>query len=447
MKHSMIIFLVFITASILFAETTGNNVETGLTKSVPNLIDYQGRITDSSNDPITTPVSIVFAIYDNSVDGTQLWSETHTSVTPVEGLVHVLLGSESAFASDLFDGSERWLGIKVGGDNEMTPRLKIVSSPYAIHSDNADFLDGNHGAYYLDWNNSTNVPADILDGDDDVLADLSCADGQIAKWNAASSAWECASDISSYYTASTGIQLLGNDFQHVDTSTQSSLSNVNGTVVEDLVFDSFGHVTGVTSYNLDGRYFTEIESNEKFINKTGDTMTGQLMSVVSSGTSPFVITSPTLNYNLNADMLDGLHASSFMTAATDNWVNIWGDTMTGTLKIIAGGVEAETTSTNGIGVYGEAKGNDYSNKYGVYGLANGSGTNYGIYGKATMGTTNYAGYFDGDVRILGTTTMHDVLHLTPMATAPTFPSNGDIYVGTDNHIYCYLKGVWKQLDN
>jgi len=134
MKHSMIVFLILISAAIILAEKNGNNGKTELTRSVPNMIDYQGRITDGSNDPITTPVSIAFAIYDNSVDGTQLWSETHTSVTPVEGLVHVLLGSESAFAWDLFDGSERWLGITVGSDDEMTPRLRIVSSPYAITS-------------------------------------------------------------------------------------------------------------------------------------------------------------------------------------------------------------------------------------------------------------------------------------------------------------------------
>ena len=56
----------------------------------------------------------------------------------------------------------------------------------------ADLLDGQDGSYYLDWNNLVSVPADLLDGDDDTLANLSCASGEIAKWNG--SAWACAAD-------------------------------------------------------------------------------------------------------------------------------------------------------------------------------------------------------------------------------------------------------------
>jgi len=56
----------------------------------------------------------------------------------------------------------------------------------------ADLLDGQDSSYYLDWNNFMSVPADFLDGDDDTLAGLSCASGEIAKWNG--SAWACAAD-------------------------------------------------------------------------------------------------------------------------------------------------------------------------------------------------------------------------------------------------------------
>jgi hypothetical protein len=56
----------------------------------------------------------------------------------------------------------------------------------------ADFLDGQDSVYYLDWSNFINVPADLLDGDDDTLLTLSCASGEIAKWNGG--AWVCAAD-------------------------------------------------------------------------------------------------------------------------------------------------------------------------------------------------------------------------------------------------------------
>ena len=64
-------------------------------------------------------------------------------------------------------------------------------------------------------------------------------------------------------------------------------------------------------------------------------------------------------------------------------------------------------------------------------------------GKVGIGNNAPAAMLDvyGDVKI------KDVLHLTPLVSAPSSPENGDLYVGTDNHIYCYLNGAWKQLDN
>ncbi len=45
---------------------------------------------------------------------------------------------------------------------------------------------------------------------------------------------------------------------------------------------------------------------------------------------------------------------------------------------------------------------DFTNAYGVVGIASGSGRNYGIYGRASGGATvDWAGYFQGNVRITG----------------------------------------------
>ena len=52
--------------------------------------------------------------------------------------------------------------------------------------------------------------------------------------------------------------------------------------------------------------------------------------------------------------------------------------------------------------------------------------------------------------------VNDVMRLEPRSTAPSSPSEGDIYVHLDpdnsvdpsnHHIYCYLNSIWKQLDN
>lgn len=47
----------------------------------------------------------------------------------------------------------------------------------------------------------------------------------------------------------------------------------------------------------------------------------------------------------------------------------------------------------------------------------------------------------------GKVTIDSVLKLEQLASPPSSPTQGEIYVGTDNHIYCYLGGLWKQLDN
>ena len=63
---------------------------------------------------------------------------------------------------------------------------------------------------------------------------------------------------------------------HADTSSQASVNNSTGTVIQDVTLDDYGHVTGLASVNLDGRYYTEAECETIFVNVAGDTMTGDL---------------------------------------------------------------------------------------------------------------------------------------------------------------------------
>jgi len=106
--------------------------------AVPQLMNYQGKLTDANGDPIDGTVSIIFSIYPDSTGGTALWTETQPTVTVTSGLFNVLLGSVTAIPDSVFDGSTRWLGIKVGIDPEMTPRQPIVSVGYAYRATKAD---------------------------------------------------------------------------------------------------------------------------------------------------------------------------------------------------------------------------------------------------------------------------------------------------------------------
>lgn len=63
---------------------------------------------------------------------------------------------------------------------------------------------------------------------------------------------------------------------HEDTSTQSNIDNSGGTIIQDLTIDGYGHITGQNSYNLDNRYYTESQSDSKFVDESGDTINGEL---------------------------------------------------------------------------------------------------------------------------------------------------------------------------
>ena len=105
--------------------------------SVPNEFTQQGRLFDSSGQPVTgTSVSFVFTVYDTSSGTTALWTETQ-DISVDDGYYSAVLGNVTSMPSTLFDGSTRYLGIKVGTDPEMTPRLPMVSVPYALMANNA----------------------------------------------------------------------------------------------------------------------------------------------------------------------------------------------------------------------------------------------------------------------------------------------------------------------
>ena len=117
--------------------------------SIPGQINFQGILKDASGRAITdSSLSVVFSIYSGATGGSLLWTETQT-VTVESGLYSVRLGSVNAIGSSVFDGTTRYLGIKVGTDAEMTPRVALVTVPYSYRSGMADSVAASSGAVML----------------------------------------------------------------------------------------------------------------------------------------------------------------------------------------------------------------------------------------------------------------------------------------------------------
>ncbi len=109
--------------------------------AVPDFMTQQGRLLDSTGAPIIGELSFVFSVYDAAAEGSVLWTET-TNVTLADGFFNVQLGAATALDPAIFDGSTLYLGVRVGADEEMSPRQALVSAPYAFTANTADNATG-----------------------------------------------------------------------------------------------------------------------------------------------------------------------------------------------------------------------------------------------------------------------------------------------------------------
>ena len=122
------------------------------TAEVPSLVSYQGRLLDSNGDPFVGTTNVTFRIYDLPSDGTLIWEETQSVVFDDNGLFSVLLGEDYPLTDDVFVDPVRWLGVQVQGDQEVSPRRRIVSVAYSHRSSAADrvgTIDGASGGTIL----------------------------------------------------------------------------------------------------------------------------------------------------------------------------------------------------------------------------------------------------------------------------------------------------------
>ena len=168
--------VVLVAAALLAASLVG--------ASIPAKMNYQGRLTDSGTGlPLPGSHSAVFKIYDDSTDGSLLWTESTSVTADTNGVFSVILGSVNPIDIS-FDGPA-YLQVEIDGET-LTPRREMVSSPYAFNALNAEELGGLPASDYptgdllggagtindpsnpVDWTQLKNVPAGFADGADDV---------------------------------------------------------------------------------------------------------------------------------------------------------------------------------------------------------------------------------------------------------------------------------------
>jgi hypothetical protein len=135
-SRGSVLFTLLVVGGLFWSTNVGAFPLTALwtPTSSTTTISYQGRLADSTGNPITTSgMTMVFRLYDTDTGGTPLWTESQSAVPVENGLFQVLLGSSSPIPLSLLASNPTlWLGVMVGADNEMMPREQIASVPYAM---------------------------------------------------------------------------------------------------------------------------------------------------------------------------------------------------------------------------------------------------------------------------------------------------------------------------
>lgn len=108
--------------------------------TVPQVIPFQGKLTDASGKPIPSGSrSIVFTLFPTLTGGTATWTETQGTVTVTDGLFSVDLGAATPLSAGIFTGGDLYLEIAVGGET-MTPRQRLGSVAHALRAGMADAI-------------------------------------------------------------------------------------------------------------------------------------------------------------------------------------------------------------------------------------------------------------------------------------------------------------------
>ncbi len=110
--------------------------------TVPLVMDYKGYVRGAEGQSLSGYYTITFRLDGEVIASEALWSETHEDVTVRDGYFSVLLGNNSAMPADLFKNQpDRFIGVTIDPYDEMVPRQRVASVPYAMHSDHASEAD------------------------------------------------------------------------------------------------------------------------------------------------------------------------------------------------------------------------------------------------------------------------------------------------------------------
>jgi hypothetical protein len=163
-KISQLMILFVFSTTVLLASTP------------PGLVNYQGVLRDSSDQPLSGTFDMVFRFYDASSGGSLLLTDAHFSagaVNVINGLFDVALGSgslipgsESTIAGVFQNHEPVYVEIEIAAET-LSPRVRLITSGYSLNSAALNgYISGNASGNIAINNGilNANLNADLLDG-------------------------------------------------------------------------------------------------------------------------------------------------------------------------------------------------------------------------------------------------------------------------------------------
>jgi hypothetical protein len=416
---------------------------------VPQLINYQGKLTTSTGAPVNDTLPIIFSIYADEGGTTLLWTETQGAVIIDKGIFNVLLGSVNPIGYSVFDGTARYLGVKVGVDPEITPRKAMVSVSYAFKSfeadtadyargfsgiiENADKVDGLHAsstptpAYLYPLDGFSKIPnarlytgsgngldADLLDGQHS--SSFLSTSSDYGRSGVATDLYEGTSKLTDKY-----VNVAGPDSVYV-TSGTALYGKAIGSVAANM-YGVRGYAEPVSSgYTAFGGYFeakaagysnangvwakaTSVDNTSVGVFATAENTADGIAyggyfstATTSSGTNKALVGYGSGTSSWPVIGVEGFAANNGTASATGGHF----------LTLEAGdgyhcAIRAEGKGASGSVTYGVSSSAYNTSTGAVYAgyftaSSSGTGTKYGVYASAPV-AQGYAGYFSGDVKI------------------------------------------------
>jgi hypothetical protein len=137
---------------------------------IPRTISYQGVLCDAAGKPKPdNSYQMTFRLYQDSTGGTAAWSE-QKNLQVTRGLIHTMLGDVVVIPASLLFDKPYWLGVQVGSEEELTPRIPFSSVPFSFAAMTAGpWQQSGNKLFYTGGNvgiptSNPNFPLEVKDG-------------------------------------------------------------------------------------------------------------------------------------------------------------------------------------------------------------------------------------------------------------------------------------------